>query len=270
MRNDKTSIMILDDDSKICNDFESYIKTREDVKLVGKTNSSSEAIKLVKNLKPEAVIVDLELHNGYGSGFEFLMGLRNLNLSFSPLVVVNTNVKSPSIYENIHNGFADLIFYKKQEGYSIEYIINAILFSKNSNSDSSELKIENNLDSEIDDLKSEENKRITKLINIELDSVGISQKLRGRNYIFDALMYMLTENPVKVRDISPLQYVANSYKMFPSSVGRGIQTVINSAWNRTPIEDLEESYKAKFSMDTGVPTAMEFIYYYYNKIKNKL
>ena len=58
--------------------------------------------------------------------------------------------------------------------------------------------------------------------------------------------------------------------MFSSSVGRAIQTAINYAWKKTAIEDLERFYTANVSSDTGVPTAMELIFYFYNKIKEEL
>ena len=96
------SILILEDDQKTINELEKYIEKRDDVCLVAKTNSSYDALKLVKKYRPEAIIVDLELHFGVGSGFEFLKSLRNTTLNFSPLIVVNTNILSPSIFQNIH------------------------------------------------------------------------------------------------------------------------------------------------------------------------
>ena len=68
----------------------------------------------------------------------------------------------------------------------------------------------------------------------------------------------------KFKEISPLQYVANKHHMFSSSVGRGIQTAINDAWKKTAIEDLERLYTASINSNSGVPTAMELIFYFYN------
>lgn len=257
------SLLLLEDNITTANELEIYISNRDDVCLVSKTNSSNEALRLVKKLRPEAIIVDLELHEGSGSGFQFLVDLRNANLNFSPLVVVNTNVQSPSIYKNIHEGFADLIFCKQQVDYSYEMLINAIVFSrKHEKSNYSNIVIENS--------KEEEQQRITKLINSELDKVGISYKLKGREYIFDAINFMLHEESSKFKEISPLQYVAAKHNMFSSSIGRGIQTSINDAWRKTSIEDLEFFYTAKVNSNTGVPTAMELIFYFYNKIKEQL
>ena len=257
------TLLLLEDDKITTKEFESYLTTRTDVTLVAKTNSSHEALRLVKKYRPEAIIVDLELHDGIGSGFDFLQNLRNTNLNFSPLIVVNTNVKSPTIYKNLHEGYVDLIFCKQQADYSFEMLVNAIVFSRKHEKDST-------LNIVVEKSPEEEQQRITKLINIHLDRVGISYKHKGREYIFDAINFMLHENPEKFKELSPLQYVANKHYMFSSSVGRAIQTAINYAWKKTAIEDLERFYTANVSFDTGVPTAMELIFYFYNKIKEEL
>ena len=66
------TLLLLEDDKITTKEFESYLTTRTDVTLVAKTNSSHEALRLVKKYRPEAIIVDLELHDGIGSGFDFL------------------------------------------------------------------------------------------------------------------------------------------------------------------------------------------------------
>ena len=46
------SILILEDDQKTINELEKYIEKRDDVCLVAKTNSSYDALKLVKKYRP--------------------------------------------------------------------------------------------------------------------------------------------------------------------------------------------------------------------------
>ena len=53
-------ILIVEDDIDECNKYKKIIKeSKRDIKLVGVTNSSKEAIKLLKKCKPDAVILDL-------------------------------------------------------------------------------------------------------------------------------------------------------------------------------------------------------------------
>lgn len=46
-----------------------------------------------------------------------------------------------------------------------------------------------------------------------------------------------------------------------------MQTAINHAWRNTDIESLERYYTTYINPQKGVPTVMEFIYYYSSKIK---
>ena len=256
------TFMILDDDIDVWNKFENLSNSRNDIQLIAKTASSFEAIKLAKKLQPEAIIVDIELPNGCGTGFEFLTELRDTELDFMPLVIVNTKVRPGMIYDGIHEGFADIIFYKQQEDYRIEYVINAMLFSRKKNYKDSGSNTSCNIS-----LKDKENIRISKLIDAELNAVGISPKHNGRQYIFDAISVMLEKNPKTPSSFSPFNYLADKYDMYASNVSRDIHTAISKAWLTTPIEDLEENYTAPIEPDTGEPTPLEFIFYYYKKIK---
>ncbi|MCL2860089.1 MAG: hypothetical protein FWF46_05950 [Oscillospiraceae bacterium] len=56
------SVLLVEDDKDTCKLFEDYMKTRTDVTLVGITNSSFEALEYTKKLLPNAVILDLDLH----------------------------------------------------------------------------------------------------------------------------------------------------------------------------------------------------------------
>ena len=72
------SILIIEDNEIEVNNFNECIKLKNDVKLVKATNSSITAIEYVKSYMPEGIILDLELHNGEGSGLMFLKELQNL------------------------------------------------------------------------------------------------------------------------------------------------------------------------------------------------
>ena len=59
------TFILLEDDINMSKLFEDSSNSRTDIQLVAKTNSSYEAIQLVEKLMPEAIIVDLELHNRF-------------------------------------------------------------------------------------------------------------------------------------------------------------------------------------------------------------
>ena len=91
--------------------------------------------------------------------------------------------------------------------------------------------------------------------------------MTGRKYIHDAILYLI-EN--KGDNINVIRHLTNIYKKSGNTITNGIQNAIMHAWNNTPVDDLLEYYRARVSPETGVPTPMEFIYYYVDKIEREI
>ena len=266
MDNKPIRLLLLEDDVLQCETFKNYINTIEEVKLVGITNSSDKALELFKECMPQAVIVDIELHNGQGSGIEFLEKVKENFNSFKPIIIVTTNSASNILYDNLHTSGVDLIFYKQQEDYSPKLVISDLLSLKKS------LYKYNNTNKIFESMietPEEQNKKIEKMINSELDLIGISSHLKGRKYIFDAIMYLIKQEETKT-DETVFNHIAAEYKISASSASRVMQTAINYAWKTSAPDELEIYYTAKINYNTGVPSPTEFIYYYADKIKKKI
>lgn len=252
-------ILIVEDDINDCNNFINCIKKRDDFELVAVTDSDVEALKYVKLKHPEGVVLDLELNNGKSgstNSLEFLSNLRKLNLNYEPIVIVTTHVYSKRTYEILHRDGADLILYKDHPKYSCDNVLNNFLMYRNVTLDRETKTIE-------EEIEDNENK-ISDLINHELDLIGVTVKLKGRKYIHDAILYLIqNENS----NINVIQYLTKIHKKSGNTITNGIQNAIIHAWRVSAIEDLETYYTAKVNYETGVPTPMEFIYYYVDKIK---
>ena len=95
----KMKVLIVEDDPKVCAEFVNEMNKRNNITLCKTTNSSDEAIKLIRNYDYDAIIVDLELHYGKGSGFELLNEIKNLNMQKKPIIIVNTNIISEVVYD---------------------------------------------------------------------------------------------------------------------------------------------------------------------------
>ena len=252
-------ILIVEDDINDCNNFINSIKKRDDFELVAITDSDVDALKYVKLKHPEGIVLDLELNNsksGSTNSLEFLSNLKKLNLSYEPIVIVTTHVYSKKTYEILHREGVDLILYKDHPKYSCDNVLNNFLMYRNVSSDNQPKTIS-------EEIEDNENK-ISDLINHELDLIGVTSKLKGRKYIHDAILYLIeNENS----NINVIQYLTKIHKKSGNTITNGIQNAIIHAWRVSSIEDLETYYTAKVNYETGVPTPMEFIYYYVDKIK---
>ena len=256
-------LILIEDEKKEQEKFKRVADKMNEITFVKITNSTVEGIKCLKENNIDGVILDLELNSGTGSGFEFLENLKTTKLSNQPKIVVTTNVCSDSVYDYLHENKVDFIFYKKQESYSAENVINTLLLLNNyKNLQSTEIK-------ESEEEKEKHHKIIVEKVNYELDLIGIASHLQGRKYLFDAITYLLSEEGENSQ-ISINQYLFAKYKRPTSTINRAMQNVIARAWRTTAIEDLENLYTAHVNFHTGVPTPVEFIYYYVDKIKKEI
>lgn len=262
MESKPMKILIIEDDVDDCNNFINCIKQRKDVELVGVTDSDIQGLKYVKTKYPEGIVLDLELNNstsGNTDSLEFLTNLKKLKLNYEPIVIVTTHVNSKRTYDILHRKGVDLILYKDHPKYSCNHVLNQFINLRKDTVTTTNTSIE-------DILQDEENK-ISRCIHHELDLIGVTSKLKGRQYIHDAILYLIqNENS----DVSPIQYLTKIHKKSETTITNGIKNAILHAWKVTAIEDLLEHYTNRINPNTGIPTTMEFIYYYRDKIKQMI
>lgn len=252
-------LLVLEDDVNACNDFINCINSREDIDLIAITDSDIEALQYVRLRHPEGIVLDIELNNsvsGNTDSLDFLSNIKKLNLNYNPIIIVTTHINSQRTYDILHKNGVDLIIYKGQPKYSCNLVLNKFIALRNTISTSSVVSLQENL------LETEN--KISDLIYHELDLIGITPKLKGRQYVHDAILYLIqhTENNMNV-----IQYLTKIYKKSGNTITNGIQNAIIHAWRVSSIEDLCMYYTAKINYETGLPTPMEFIYYYVDKIK---
>ncbi len=255
-------ILIIEDDINDCNNFITCIKNRKDIELVGLTDSDIEGLQYVKLKHPEGIVLDLELNNsttGNADSLGFLSNLKKLNLRYDPIIIVTTHVNSKRTYDILHREGADLILYKDHPGYSAENVLNKFMSLRS-------VEPKKTMETIKQELEESEN-RISECIYHELDLIGVTAKLKGRKYIHDAIFYLI-ENPNS--DINVIQYLTKIYKKSGNTITNGIQNAIIHAWRVSSIEDLTTYYTARVNYETGIPTPMEFIYYYVDKIKKMI
>lgn len=259
MSTNPMKLLIIEDDPIARNDFVNCINSRNDIDLIGITDSDMDALKYVKSHHPEGIVLDIELNNstsGNTDSLGFLNNLKELKLNYNPIIIVTTHINSQRTYDILHRNGVDLILYKDQPNYSSNYVLNKFLALRNNSLTNSIVSLQENLE--------DTENRISNLIYNELDLIGVTQKLKGRQYIHDAILYLVQNNE---SGINVIQYLTKIYKKSGNTITNGIQNAIIHAWRVSSLEDLSTYYTAKINYETGLPTPMEFIYYYVDKIK---
>lgn len=262
MESKPMKILIIEDDIADCNNFIECIKARKDVELVAVTDSDIDGLKYVKTKQPEGIVLDLELNNsktGNTDSFEFLSNLKKLNLNYEPIIIVTTHVNSKRTYDILHRHGVDLILYKDHPKYSCNHVLNQFInFRKD---------VSNATATSIEEIFEDNENKISNLISHELELIGVTAKLKGREYIHDAILYLIQNEK---SDINVIQHLTNVHKKSATTITNGIQTAIIHAWRVSAVDDLLKYYTARVNPDTGIPTPMEFIYYYKDKIKKMI
>lgn len=256
------NVILIEDEPDVCRSFAAYIDSINDILLAGTTNNSYQAIELIKEHLPDAVILDLELNEGQGNGLLFLQELKDLFLPFKPYILITTNNSSATTYDFARAAGADFIMSKHQDDYSPRNAVDFLRMMKpmifsSQKAPSVSAGPSNNAKPSA--------RQLSRLISTELDFVGISPKAIGYQYLSDAIILVMEG---KTQNICSL--LAEKYKKTDSSIERAMQNAINKAWRTMDIDDLLDHYKAHIHSEKGVPTLTEFIHYYANKVKNYL
>lgn len=249
------SFIVLEDESEIRLEYQQKVKDHPDLCLIDTTASEIEALKLVNSYKPQAIILDLELHHGTGNGLSFLKSLNNLDFPFKSFILVVTNNTSEVIHSMARKFGADFILTKNQQDYSVDMVLDFLSSISSSESLGSDSQSSHKSPSK------SYRESLVKRITTELDLIGISPKLKGRQYLRDAIEITLGGKQTNICAI-----IAKKYSKTDASVERAMQNAINHTWRNTDIETLEKNYTAYINPKKGIPTITEFIYYYADKI----
>lgn len=261
----KLNVLLIEDNEMECEAIKEYAKPLDDFHIIAITNSAYEGIEHVKSHLPDAVILDLELHEGNGNGIGFLDAMNKLEISSFPYVLVTTNNINPITHARVRKSGAGFIMTKSQEDYSAGNVVEFLRDMKEFIKTSSHKR---HLLSNLSTIETPEDfsKRLSRMINTEFDLVGLSPKMKGRNYLKEGIQILIQDHP----EDSICAIIAKKYEKTDASVERAMQHVINKSWRSMPIEDLNKHYTAYVNPNRGVPTNTEFMYHYAEKIKNDL
>lgn len=258
----KMELLLVEDDPQDCRDMELAIADYvDDFYLLDTTASAKEAVDMIVQKKPDAVLLDLELTLGSGSGLDVLLQVQQRQLSRPPYILVVTNNISQLTHKIARQFGADYIMTKTQKEYTPKTPLNFLLSLKQFICERKSVD-----GSAIPQHSPEQRAKIlTHKIHNLLDRIGINPKVVGYQYLTDAIALVVNGD---VKRALPLM-IAQKYKKTESSVERAMQNAINRAWQTQDTDILYKYYTARINSATGKPTLTEFVYYYASQLKNE-
>lgn len=249
----RLDILIVEDDENDCNELIAAIESKADLlNLVGITNSSHDALDLIRDRKPNAVILDLELQEGNGDGMELLDKLHSSFIFPKPYIVVNTSSSSKVTRDRAKKLGADYSFAKWQQGYSPEMVINHLLLIMPSLCENAPTAPPNENQLQI---------KMRNFLQDEFNKLGLNVKNKGYKYLVDAVI-LTAEGEKK----NPVKIIADKLGEHDDAIKHAMQYAINTAWKEADINNLLKYYTLPLRKKRYSPTTNEFIFYYNQKL----
>ena len=244
------NVAIADDNQRILDMLETVIGMDKELNLVGKAKNGEEMCQIIKDKKPDVVLLDLIMPKMDGLTVMEQVG-QDKNVNKRPYFIVVTAVGQERITEDAFNKGANYYIMKP---FNNEMLLNRI---------KSVRKMFRNNDKKNEDTKSENavnGENLENRVTNMLHEIGIPAHIKGYHYLRDAII-MAVEDMDVLNANTKILYptVAKKYQTTSSRVERAIRHAIEVAWSRGKLDTLDELFGYTVSTGKGKPTNSEFI-----------
>ena len=244
------SVAIADDNQKILDILGEIISTDKELDLVGKAKNGEEMCQIIRDRKPDVVLLDLIMPKMDGLTVMEKVG-QDSTVGKHPYFIVITAVGQEKITEDAFNKGAN---YYVMKPFNNRMLLERIKSVRNMSRNSDRKNDENTTDNtqKTENLES----RVTNMLH----EIGIPAHIKGYHYLRDAIIMAVNDMDV-LNAITKILYptVAKKYQTTSSRVERAIRHAIEVAWSRGKLDTLDELFGYTVSTGKGKPTNSEFI-----------
>ena len=243
-------VAIADDNQKILDVLDEIISTDKELDLVGKAKNGEEMCQIIKDRKPDVVLLDLIMPKMDGLTVMEKVGQDN-TVGKHPYFIVITAVGQEKITEDAFDKGANYYIMKPFNNRMLLERIKSIRnLSRNTERKNDDITTDNTLKTE--NLES----RVTNMLH----EIGIPAHIKGYHYLRDAIIMAVNDMDV-LNAITKILYptVAKKYQTTSSRVERAIRHAIEVAWSRGKLDTLDQLFGYTVSTGKGKPTNSEFI-----------
>ncbi|BBF41948.1 stage 0 sporulation two-component response regulator [Lachnospiraceae bacterium KM106-2] len=257
----KINVAIVDDNERMVSLLSDIMKEDTDIDVVGTAANGVDALSIIKDKKPDVVLLDLIMPKLDGLGV--MEKVRNSNeYKKAPTFIVITAIGQEGVTENAFELGASYYIMKPFDNNMILTRIK---------------QIKGDLHTKlVEPLKatSFENKAVYMERNLESDvtniihEIGVPAHIKGYQYLRDAIMMSVNDSEM-LNSITKLLYpsIAKRHKTTPSRVERAIRHAIEVAWSRGKMDTIDDLFGYTVNNGKGKPTNSEFVALIADKIR---
>ncbi|MCI5944306.1 MAG: sporulation transcription factor Spo0A [Eubacterium sp.] len=252
--------VIVADNSESCRkELHQNFEKREEITIVAEADNGKDALRLITELHPEIVILDVVL-----PVLDGLSVIEKVNEEMPseerPYFIVLSSMGNQSMIECASRLGAAYYIMKPCSPDNLARRILQIMFCKEPEENPLKEQRPKTMASGVRYPDSCAAGTLEADITSIIREIGIPAHIKGYQYIREAIM--MTVNDINLLNyITKLLYptIAKKYKTTSSSVERAIRHAIEVAWNRGKIDVLEDMFGYTISAGKGKPTNSEFI-----------
>lgn len=244
------AVAIADDNERILDLLGEIIDSDKELNLVGKANNGEDAYSLIKEKKPDVMLLDLIMPKMDGLSVMELVN-NDREITKRPSFIVVTAVGQERITEDA--------FRKGANYYILKPFNNEMILSRIKNAGGtcrSDMRMASA--EEVHSTKPEINleARVTDMIH----EIGIPAHIKGYHYLRDAIIMAIEDMDV-LNAITKVLYptVAKKHHTTASRVERAIRHAIEVAWSRGKLDTLDMLFGYTVAGGKGKPTNSEFV-----------
>ncbi|WP_227766037.1 sporulation transcription factor Spo0A [Zhaonella formicivorans] len=241
---EKLNILIADDNKEFCEILHEYMVAQDDFTVSGIAYNGLEAVKLIQEINPDVVVLDIIMPHLDGIGV--LEKLNNLCLPHRPKVIILTTLGQEFMTQRSVELGADYYILKPFDLEVLGTRIRQMFNGSVTNNVHQPVPIKNrNLDVEV-----------TKIIH----QMGVPAHIKGYQYLRDAILFVIEEVNLLgavTKELYPM--IAQKYMTTPSRVERAIRHAIELAWDRGNVDMMNKFFGYTINVERGKPTNSEFI-----------
>lgn len=261
----KMKILIADDNKDFSDILMEFINRQEDMEVVDVASNGEQACELIKEVKPDIVILDVIMP--YLDGIGVLERVNTMVLEKRPLFVMLSAVGQDKITERALALGAEYYIVKP---FDMETLANRIRQLKSmalANNNSNNVVVSapaNPLSGSKQLLPKSKGMATPHNLEAEVTSViheiGVPAHIKGYQYLRDAIIMVINDMDI-LNSITKQLYpsIAKQYNTTPSRVERAIRHAIEVAWSRGKMDTIDKLFGYTVNNGKGKPTNSEFI-----------
>ena len=259
----KINVAVVDDNERIIALLEEVLQSDPDIEFVGKALNGLDALELIKEKKPDVVLLDIIMPKLDGLGVLERVK-KDAEFKKVPYFIVITAIGQERVTGNAFDLGASYYLLKPFDNKTVlerikqlkgneahtKLIDNRI---KPVTYDDKNNYIERNLESDVTNI---------------IHEIGVPAHIKGYQYLRDAIMMSVNDTEM-LNSITKLLYpsIAKRHKTTPSRVERAIRHAIEVAWSRGKMDTIDELFGYTVNNGKGKPTNSEFVALIADKIR---